>query len=62
MKINQKFAKKAMIAASLTAGVIGFSSMFNEAQATGRCCLGWGTYCNGAWECPGQTQIWSVFQ
>lgn len=35
MKINQKFAKRAMVAASLTAGVMGFSSMFNEAQATG---------------------------
>jgi hypothetical protein len=34
MKINQKFAKKAMVVASLTAGVIGFNSMFNEAQAT----------------------------
>ncbi|MDZ7896621.1 MAG: hypothetical protein U5N85_01125 [Arcicella sp.] len=40
---NQKFAKKAMIVASLTAGVIGFDSMFNEAQATGWC---WGTYAN----------------
>ena len=35
MKINQKFAKKAMIAASLTVGIIGFNSMFNEAQASG---------------------------
>jgi hypothetical protein len=35
MKINQKFAKKAMVAASLTAGVIGFNSIFNEAQASG---------------------------
>jgi hypothetical protein len=39
MKINQKFAKKAMVVASLTAGVIGFNSIFNEAQATG------GSYC-----------------
>lgn len=36
MKINQKFAKKAVLAASLTAGVIGFNSMFSEAQATGK--------------------------
>jgi hypothetical protein len=35
MKINQKFAKKAMVVASLTAGVIGFNSIFNEAQASG---------------------------
>ena len=35
MKMNQKFAKKVMLAASLTAGVIGFNSMFNEAQASG---------------------------
>lgn len=34
MKMNQKFAKRAMIAASLTAGIIGFNSMFNEAQAS----------------------------
>jgi hypothetical protein len=36
MKMNQNFAKKAMLVASLTAGVVGFNSMFNEAQATGR--------------------------
>ena len=35
MKINQKFTKKALLAASLTAGAIGFNSMFNEVQATG---------------------------
>jgi hypothetical protein len=35
MKMNQKFAKKAMIVASLTAGVIGFNSIFNEVQASG---------------------------
>ena len=52
MKINQKFAKKAMIVASLTAGVIGFNSMFNEAQASGWC---WGTYSerNGIPMCSG---------
>lgn len=33
--MNQKFAKRVMLAASLTAGVVGFNSMFNEAQATG---------------------------
>jgi hypothetical protein len=33
MKINQKFAKKAMIAASLTLGVIGYNSIFNEVKA-----------------------------
>jgi hypothetical protein len=35
MKMNQKFAKKAMTAASLTAGIIGFNSLFSEAQVTG---------------------------
>ncbi len=43
MKMNQNFAKKAMLVASLTAGVVGFNSMFNEAQATGsrknKCCV-----------------------
>ncbi len=34
MKINQKFTKKAVVVASMTAGVIGFNSIFNEAQAT----------------------------
>ena len=33
MKINQKFARKAILAASLTVSVFGFNSMFNEAQA-----------------------------
>ena len=33
MKMNQNFANKAMLVASLTAGVVGFNSMFNEAQA-----------------------------
>jgi hypothetical protein len=34
MKNNRKLMKKAIVAASLTAGVIGFNSMFNEAQAS----------------------------
>jgi len=34
MKMNQKFAKRAMIAASLTAGIVGFNSMFSDAQGT----------------------------
>ncbi|PWK17069.1 hypothetical protein LV89_04520 [Arcicella aurantiaca] len=45
MKINQKFAKKAVVVASMTAGVIGFSSMFNEAQASGRNMLWNGNHC-----------------
>lgn len=40
MKINKNFAKKAMVVASLTVGVIGANSMFNEVQATGD----WGYY------------------
>lgn len=38
MKINQKFAKRTIIAATLTAGVIGFNSVFNEAQASSCSC------------------------
>ena len=51
MKINQKFAKRAVVVASMTAGIIGLNSMFNEAQATNsgcvynymyKCCMTWG--------------------
>lgn len=35
MKINKKFAKKALLMASLTAGTVGIDSIFNEVQATG---------------------------
>lgn len=50
MKINQKFARKAMVVASLTTGIMGFNSIFNEAQASsdnGRPLMsnGKGTYC-----------------
>lgn len=46
MKINQKFAKKAIIAATLTSGIIGFNSIFNEAQASTRINLLWnGNHC-----------------
>lgn len=45
MKINQKFAKKAVLVASMTAGIIGFNSMFNEAQATNSGC-----YYNYFWQ------------
>ncbi len=38
MKINQKFAKKAVVVASMTAGIMGFNAMFNEAQATNSGC------------------------
>lgn len=39
MKINQKFAKKAVIITGLSMGLMGGISLFNEAQATG------GSYC-----------------
>ena len=41
MKINQKFAKKAIVITSLTAGIIGFNGIFNDAQASGS----GGSYC-----------------
>jgi hypothetical protein len=33
--VSKNLAKKALLAASLTVGVVGVNSFFNEAQATG---------------------------